>query len=119
MSWSKEVIVRDEGDKIVVEYKLQAIPSDIGIDKLGPGAKVRITTSDVVSMLASDTDYKIGNLIEQPLHGEVKNYFFDDRKMVSECWIFEKVKQAIKKKPASPTTKSKNMKKVLANKTLK
>ena len=114
MSWfKKEFDIRDEGTKIVFECKLQPIPSNTGVDKIGPDDKVRLTTSEVVRRITTETNFKIGRVIEQPLGGEVRNYFVDDVDLIAECWIFEKQE----KKPAPKTTSK--TKKTLAKKDLK
>jgi len=112
MSLRKEIDIRDEGLKIVFECKLQPIHSNTPIDRIGPEDKVRITTTDVVRMINTETNYKIGNLLESPLNGEVRNYFVDDIDLIAECWIFEKQE---KPKPApSAALKVKKTKKTLA-----
>lgn len=114
MSLRKEIDIRDEGLKIVFECKLQPIHSSTPINRIGPEDKVRITTTDVVRMINTETNYNIGNLLESPLNGEVRNYFVDDVDLIAECWVFEKQE---KPKPApAAAPKVKKTKKTLAKK---
>jgi hypothetical protein len=115
MSWKKEFDIRDEGTKIVFECKLQAIPSNTPVKNIGPGDKVRITTTDVYRIITTETNHKIGNLIEGPPNGEVRNYFVDNTDLIAECWIFEKKQE----KPKAAKKTAPKAKKTLAKKITK
>ena len=129
MNWfEKSIDIREEQKpgseaRIVFECKLQPIPSDTPINKIGTDDKVRITTSEVVRMITAETNFKIGNLIEEPHGGEVRNYFFDDMgdELIVECWIFEKQEEPQPEPPPAPkpVLKVKKTKKTLAKKNSK